>query len=150
MAGIYRFHANVFARPRVPSATSVIPLRGQTLTELTGLEGQPLCFERLLEVTWDEMAGRLAAMPRMIFEPDGSWVWSGEDSRGHRWQVDGHLYELADQLHRVELHGSCPIGCCEQILSCFAMARSELVFELVEEGVTLDAENFLLWAAAEE
>ena len=43
----------------------------------------------------------------MIFEPDGSWIWSG-GVEATRWQIDGHLFDFADVLHRVELHGFCP------------------------------------------
>ena len=82
----------------------------------------------------------------MMFEPDGSWIYTG-GIRDSRWQIDGHLFDFEDRLHRVELHGECPLEAFDQLLRCFGWPEAELVFEQVIEGVQLDEQGFR--AAAE-
>jgi hypothetical protein len=91
--------------------------------------------------TWEDAAAALEAMPRMIFEPDGSWIWSG--GVGHdRWQVDGHLFDFDGRLHRVELHGTCPREDLDKLLACFGWPEQRLIFELVREGLWLSEAEF--------
>ena len=97
--------------------------------------------------TWEEAAAALQTLPRMIFEPDGSWIWSG-GVRKERWQVDGHLFDFDDRLHRVELHGNCPAECLDQLLDCFGWPQTELCFERVIEGDKLSEAEFRAAAAS--
>ena len=87
----------------------------------------------------------------MIFELDGSFVISGDFKRAlasppptatNRWQVDGHLFDFDDRLHRVELHGHCPAAAFDDLLRCVGWPIQPLVFEMVREGVTLDEAGF--------
>ena len=78
---MYHFHVNLFADPK----------------------------ETAFACTWEDAATQFERLPRMIFEPDGSFVVSG-GVRESRWQVDGHLFDFAGRLHRLELHGECPRG----------------------------------------
>ncbi|NOY30601.1 MAG: hypothetical protein GXP28_10675 [Planctomycetes bacterium] len=98
-------------------------------------------FGQPFAITWEQAAESLEALPRMIFEPDGSWVWSGGAGET-RWQIDGHLFDFEDRLHRVELRGECPEEAFNQMLACFGWPRAELTFEQVLEGVTLDEKAF--------
>jgi hypothetical protein len=91
--------------------------------------------------TWEQAAAQLELLPRMIFEPDGSWVWSGGVGPD-RWQVDGHLFDFAERLHRVELHGECPAEQFDRLLACFGWPQVTLSFEMVRAGVTLDEAQF--------
>jgi hypothetical protein len=109
VSNFYHFHVNVFAE-------------------------RPASFA----VTWEEAATTLERLPRMIFEPDGSFVVSGDDADGQRWQVDGHLFDFEGRLHRVELHGSCPPETFDDLLRCVGWPAQPLAFEMVREGVTLD------------
>ena len=77
----------------------------------------------------------------MIFEPDGSWIWSGGVGPT-RWQIDGHLFDFNDRLHRVELHGYCPEESFDQLLRCFNWPENQLTFEQVIEGTTLNEADF--------
>jgi hypothetical protein len=83
----------------------------------------------------------------MIFEPDGSWIFSG-GVRATRWQVDGHLFDFNDCLHRVELHGTCPPEALDQLLRCFGWPETTLTFEQVLEGEVLSEAAFREWAAS--
>jgi hypothetical protein len=110
---LYNFHVNLFAAP-------------------------PASFV----VTWEEVAARLERLPRMIFELDGSFVISGDDPDAGRWQVDGHLFEFAEHLHRVELHGRCPAAAFDDLLRSVGWPAQALVFEMVREGMTLGEDTF--------
>ena len=111
---LYHFRVNLFADP------------------------QPRSFA----VTWEEAAAALEALPRMIFEPDGSFVITGDDDEGCRWQVDGHLFDFADRLHRVELHGECPETEFDDLLRCVGWPAQALVFEMIRTGETLAEAEF--------
>jgi len=103
-------------------------------------------FGHPFQVTWEQVAESLEALPRMIFEPDGSWIWSGGVS-ADRWQIDGHLFDFEDRLHRVELRGHCPEEAFDQLLKCFGWPETKLTYEQVLEGVTLDEKEFRRAAA---
>ena len=151
LAQVYHFHVNLFAVPSCTQTTMPLALRGRSLTQLTSSTGLPLTYDVPLEVTWEAAAQRLEDLGRMIFEPDGSFVWSGVET-GDRWQVDGHLFEFQfagePLLHRVELHGHCPADQFDQLLVCVGWPKTTLVFELVLDGVALDEANFRRWAAS--
>ena len=114
MTALYRFHVNLFA---APPATS-------------------------FNIVWEEAATELERLPRMIFELDGSFVVSGDDADGCRWQVDGHLFDFDGHMHRVELHGQCPPAVFDDLLRCVGWPAQRLVFGMVREGVTLDEAGF--------
>lgn len=115
---MYHFHVNLFADPK---------------------EASFLC-------SWEDAATALEALPRMIFELDGSFVVSGgvEESR---WQVDGHLFDFAGRLHRLELHGRCPPESFDALLRCVGWPTQPLAFELVREGLAVDEHEFRARAA---
>ncbi len=91
--------------------------------------------------SWEQAAAALERLPRMIFEPDGSWIWSGGVA-GERWQIDGHLFDFDQVLHRVEIHGNCPSEQFDSLLACFAWPSTALKFELVRAGTSHDEQEF--------
>ena len=109
---MYHFHVNLFADPK----------------------------EASFACTWEDAATALEALPGMIFELDGSFVVSGGDA-GSRWHVDGHLFDFAGRLHRLELHGECPPAAFDELLRSVGWPLQSLVFELVREGITLDEQS---------
>ena len=111
---MYQFHVNIFANPR----------------------------EGSFATTWEEAAAALEQLPRMIFEPDGSFVVSGNDENGRRWQVDGHLFDFAGRLNRYELHGHCPTTAFDNLLRCVGWPGQALNFESVREGQTFEEAEF--------
>ena len=96
---------------------------------------------RTFACTWEDAATLLQQLPRMIFEPDGSFILSG-DADGRRWQVDGHLFDFAGRLHRMELHGDCPRDAYDALLRCVGWPAQLLMFEMVREGATLHEAAF--------
>jgi len=124
---MYHFHVNLFADPK----------------------------EASFACTWEDAATMLGRLPRMIFELDGSFVFSGDmepfaasrvvPDPGRltvRWQVDGHLFDFAGRLYRLELHGHCPSATFDELLKCVGWPHQPLAFEMVREGVTVDEEEF--------
>jgi len=105
-------------------------------------------FGQPYSTTWEQAAAELRSLPRMIFEPDGSWIWSGGVGPT-RWQIDGHLFDFDDRLHRVELHGHCPSESFDRLLTCFGWPETKLIFEQVLEGTTLQEAEFRQHAACE-
>ncbi len=136
-----RFHVNIFALPPYAADGGPVTLRG---VELPTLRSQT--FDAFLPVTFEAAYDDLAKLPRIDIEPDGFFVISG-DLDGRRWQLDGHLYDFGNRLHRVELHGDCPPESLDAILACLGWPATPLVFELVIEGVALAEPQFRLFAA---
>ena len=85
----------------------------------------------------------------MIFEPDGSFVVSGDDENQCRWQVDGHLFDFSGRLQRYELHGHCPAKVFDALLNCVGWPEQQLMFETVLEGLKLDERDFRKHAAVD-
>jgi hypothetical protein len=137
-----RFHANIFARPPHVADGDPITLRGVTLPTL-----QAQSFDAYFPLTFEQAYDALAKLPRIDVEPDGFFVISG-DVDGQRWQLDGHLFDFGDRLHRVELHGDCPSASLDAILACLGWPETPIVVELVLEGVALEEWAFRKFAAA--
>jgi hypothetical protein len=118
---VYRFHVNLLADPK----------------------------EASFACTWEDAAAKFEQLPRMIFEPDGSFVVSGDDAGG-RWQVDGHLFDFAGRLHRLELHGECPQAAFDELLQCVGWPAQSVLFQTVREGMTLGEDEFRGIAGGED
>ncbi len=115
---MYHFHLNLFADPK----------------------------EASFACTWEDSAAQLEQLPRMIFEPDGSFVVSGGVYETC-WHVNGHLFDFAGRLHRLDLHGQCPPESFDGLLACVGWPKQPLVFEMVREGVSVDESRFRNLAA---
>ncbi len=123
------------------------------------LEGQTILASRLepsqlscpLSISFDEALERLDALPRMFTEPDGSFVWVGQDG-SESWQMDGQLHDGATGLMDVEVKGTADRQSFSQLLDCFGSPSDLLVFQLVRDGVFLDQKQFTrwLWPTGEE
>jgi hypothetical protein len=118
VAALYRFHVNVFSREDAGG----------------------------FDVTWEDAAAMLERLPRMIFEPDGSFVISGGVGPA-RWQVDGHLFDFDGRLHRMELRGACPPDALDALFACVGWPPQPLAFEMVREGERVDEQEFRRQAA---
>jgi hypothetical protein len=114
---------------------------------LCDANGRPPTFDSYFAITFEQAVDSLGRLPRLDAEPDGFFLISG-DHDGQRWQVDGHLFDFAGRLHRVELHGACPPDTFDALLACFGWPQTQLAFELVHEGVALGEGTFRRYAAA--
>ena len=102
---------------------------------------------RPLTTGFDEALARLAALPRLYAEPDGSFVWTSP-AVDRPWQVDGNLFERDGRVLLADLKGSCPAVEFDRLLSAFGWPAEPLMFELVRAGVFLDEQTFRRHAAA--
>jgi hypothetical protein len=139
---MYRFHATIHAR-------SPDVVRGET-TELDGRRFETLAVlpEHLatsMIVSFEQAGESLAALPRLFFEPDGSFVWvsaAGEPT----WQIDGNLYDRAGRLLFVDAKGTCLRQQFDQLLAAFGWPQTSLMYQLVHEAVYLDEGEFRRFA----
>lgn len=106
--------------------------------------------EESFACTWEDAATLLEQLPGMIFEPDGSFILSGSDHGEHRWHVNGHLFDFAGRLHRMELSGECPAEAFDGLLRCVGWPGRRVEFQLVREGVDFGEEDFRRRAAANQ
>lgn len=95
-----------------------------------------------LNVTFEEALERLANLPRLFIELDGSFVWTGATANGQPWQVDGNLIDRGDVLAYVELKGCCSEQQFNELLTAFGWPQSPLGFQLVREGLLVDEADF--------
>ena len=57
-----------------------------------------------IETSFEEASERLEQLPRLHFEPDGSFVWSPGASDQ---QIFGMIYDAAGKIRYCDLQGSC-------------------------------------------
>ena len=100
----------------------------------------PDSFDRraVFGVSFEEAAARLAELPRLFFEPDGSFVWVGDKG----WQIDGQLADRDGCVTSVQVKGACPAEEIEPLLGVFGWPQTEVVFELRQAGVFLAETEF--------
>jgi len=136
------FDAAVHARPAAALRQEPIVLAGESFAMLVLVPADDV---PPLNVTFEAASQALEQLPRMFLEPDGAWVWRGDDEAGS-WQLDGQLQERGSRLHAVELKGTCPRTALDQLLACLGWPRTPVVFRLRNEGVYLDEGEFRRWA----
>ncbi|MCA9241687.1 MAG: hypothetical protein KDA37_15860 [Planctomycetales bacterium] len=142
-------HANVYAEPSQPELGAGLTLRGVSVRPLRGEGSGPPRLDRTMPVTFEAMQEQLKTLPRLDCEPDGFFLLTGHEA-GEFWRLNGHMHEHAGRMHRVELNGQCPTASLETVLGTMGWPEAKLVFELVQEGVTLSEEDFRRWAAADQ
>lgn len=125
-------HFTIHAAPTGDCAATVREVQGQLLRvwEVSAAALPPL------SVTFEQVAERLSALPRMFFEPDGSFVWVSNAPPS--WQLDGQLQDRGPALDYVELKGVCPAADWERLLATLGWPEQKLLFQLVREGIFLD------------
>lgn len=165
------FHANLYAWPTAlesvppaeetasqtnPPQSDSVELRGQQLLPLRGPGGGPPRFLDPFPVSFEEMQQRLSEIFRMDCEPDGFFCVAGA-RKGVHWRLSGQMFELpadgssasASQMHRIELNGQCPSHSLDEVLATLGWPATKVVFELVNEGVSLAESDFRKYASAQ-
>ena len=99
-------------------------------------------------VTFEKVYSALEACPRMFIEPDGSFVWVGEEPNATgsatAWQLDGHLYDRNERLLYVELQGTCPPATFEMMLAMCGVSLEETLIEHRRAGSITSGKEFVL------
>ena len=138
-------HFDVRIHPLPASREAVVTqLEGTTFSRL---QFDPRQLTDQFQWTFEELGDILASQDSLFFEPDGSFVWRGQQD-GSGWQLDGHLFDRSGRLLFIELAGHCP----QQVLTRFKQLLSEkdsrsLMYEWVREGVYVDESGFNVLAS---
>ncbi|MEW4563333.1 hypothetical protein AB1K70_12455 [Bremerella sp. JC770] len=117
-------------------------LRLQTLTISPVVLGEPM------GCSFESAQTRLNNLPRMLFEPDGSFVWAQEEN-DDTWQLDGVLYDRNGRLHSAEIKGNCSEEAFDTLLSAMGWPGTDLVFQLSNEAIFVDEGEFRRFAACQ-
>ncbi len=104
--------------------------------------------EKPLSITFEQATIALQKLERLFIEPDGSFVWTGEDAGGEPWQVDGNLMDRGDALAYVEIKGRCPEKQFDRLLTALGWPQSSLAFFLPQRGAMLTETEFRKLAAS--
>jgi len=134
---MYRFHVCLHARPREAPHGVTAEINGRAVATLAV---SPVSLAESLGKSFEEAAATLSALPRLFFEPDGSFVWVSTVESP--WQVEGWLYDRDGRLLYVELKGTCPRAAFDDLLRAFGWPGTPLVFQLVRQAVFLDEPEF--------
>jgi hypothetical protein len=134
-----RFHALLFPRPVADPPVEEIVLAGEMWRTLVVTE---IDLHRGWKLTWEEAMARLSKLPRLYPEPDGSFVWATDHGR-----LSGVLYDRNGRMCYAELFGECEWRIVAEFLAACGAPEERFVFQLPEEGVTLEEEEFreLVW-----
>jgi hypothetical protein len=133
-----RFHIALHGRPAGAIAGAAVSVEGCEVQPLSSNE--PLS-QTPLSVTFEEAEGALRRLPRLYFEPDGSFGWFSAPGEP-RWEIGGMLYDRGDRVMYAELTGFCPAAEFRQIAEALASQREPLVVQLIEQAVFLDVDAF--------
>ncbi|MDG2221806.1 MAG: hypothetical protein P8L85_10510 [Rubripirellula sp.] len=74
-----------------------------------------------IETSFEEAQARLSSLPRLYFEPDGSFVWALDEGRQ---QVFGMLYDAAGKIQYAELQGRCDLNVWQQLIDAIRGGKS--------------------------
>jgi hypothetical protein len=90
-----------------------------------------------LAVTFEAAAAALEALPRLYFEPDGSFLWVSSEGP-MPWQLEGQLQDRGAQLDHVEIKGTCDAAAFAALQQALGGDSHPLVFQLVQAAVVID------------
>lgn len=136
-------------------------LRGKAIPTLTV---SPAALAVPFPLSFEELAAELETWPRLYFEPDGSFVWTGKWSTadqtdtvepavavettetataargaGREWQLNGQVFDREGKLLYVELRGACPTEEWTRLLRCLGWPETALIAQLLREAVFVEA-----------
>lgn len=144
---MYRFNVSVHARPRSLQLGPLVKARGLRLQTLSI---SPIVLGEPMGCSFESAQTRLNNLPRMLFEPDGSFVWVHENEAAAGWQLDGVLYDRNGRLHSAEINGNCTEEAFDTLLSAMGWPGTDLVFQLSDEAVFVDEGEFRRFAACQD
>jgi hypothetical protein len=101
----------------------------------------------LINVSFEALAEQLQSFERMYFEMDGSFVWTGATPKP--WQLDGMVYDLGNQIQRIELKGQCPRAQWQMLLKALNHPQQALVAYNLQSAQFASIEQLesILWSS---
>ena len=134
---MYRFHLSIHARPTGTLSSQPWQLDDESYAALQLANSQQ---SLPIPVSFEEAVERLNVLPRMFVEPDGSFVWVGQQDN-QDWQLDGCLYDRGPHVMYVDVAGCCPSTQFDQLLTTLGWPETQLVFQLSQYAVFLGEEE---------
>ncbi len=115
------------------------------------LDGSPTprVGAELMTVAFEDFARQVESWPRMFFEYDGSFVWTGDDEHGQLWQLDGMAYDIGGWLQRLELKGWIPIDRWRELLGTVGWPSQQFTVHDLQSQLLMDVQAFTIstWSA---
>jgi hypothetical protein len=133
------FHIGIHARPNGVFVERSVQVDG---IEIKTLDIPPQQLNTPLPVSFETAESRLAKLPRLFIEPDGSFVWVSGHDESSSWQVDGMMYDRDEHLMYVELKGSCPAASFRSLLAAVGEPETRFLVQLIRHAVLMDAEEY--------
>jgi hypothetical protein len=93
-----------------------------------------------VDVAFEELFEKLSSFPRLFIEPDGSFVWSGEEPS--HWRLEGMIYDDGARVQYLELKGTCPLPRWQALLAELRTAPERLSVNQLDSGRVTNAAEF--------
>ena len=93
-----------------------------------------------LAVSWESAFEQLSQLPRMFAEPDGSFLWKGEENDHGGWQLEGTLFDDGQFVRRVELVGNCTVSAWERFLRALDCRWDNISIESLNDNRLVDGQ----------
>jgi hypothetical protein len=110
--------------------------------ELATVELSPQQQTEPFSISFETAEQRSCRLPRMFFEPDGSFVWVSANGTEPAWQLDGVVNDRVGRVVSVEIRGTCLRAAFEQMLGIFDWPETPLLIQLVQTAVFLEVGDF--------
>jgi hypothetical protein len=130
------FRVAVYGRPAGAQPGATVSLEDAELATLQ-LSSPPAP----LPVTFEAAEAALTRLPRLYFEPDGSFGWHAAPDEA-RWELGGMLYDRGDCVMYAEINGTCTPAAFHQLLDALGQNRAPLVVQLLAPAAFLDPDEF--------
>ncbi|MBW3595804.1 MAG: hypothetical protein KY475_00855 [Planctomycetes bacterium] len=130
------FRVAVYGRPTGAAPGPKLSLNGGEVETL-----RLMAAPAPLPVTFEEAEAALSRLPRLYFEPDGSFGWYAPPDDA-RWEVGGMLYDRGECVAYAELRGTCTAAAFRELLDALGQSRSPLLVQILTPGAFLDPEEF--------
>lgn len=100
-----------------------------------GLESQSFDFD------YETLASKLAEIPRLYIEPDGSFVWVSSEDESRR--ISGQITDDGSRVCYLELRGLCLWSDLTTVLlSSLGWPATTLAFQLMPESLLVTEDQF--------
>ena len=114
--------------------------------ELSTVKVLPRQQAEPFSISFETAMSRLAELPRMFVEPDGSFVWVSAIDAEAAWQLDGVVNDRAERVVSVEAKGTCPRPEFERLLRAFDWPETSLLVQLVQAAIFVEVPEFFRFA----
>lgn len=90
--------------------------------------------------TFEQLAERLCAWPRLYFEPDGSFMLMGKADL-ESWQLEGQIHDGRGAVDSIELKGNCPLATFDELLLALGWAPADFLTLQLPRALAISADE---------